>query len=360
MKMEEKEKKGFFQTIWFLIIGIFKTAKYDIAVFWKYISNSQWRKRLWADLTNFVKSFYQILMKERVLREAGALTYITIMGFVPVVVFLIFLAPTLPFLDLKEKIFALISENLIPSAALQVQNIIQNMLENKAGFNIINFIVIAVSSYSLFIVIRDSFDRILRLEFRTKPGLISQIIKFLGTLILGLLIMIVLLSTSSIPIISGILKLPVFKWFSFLIPFLMQYIVLLLLYSLMPSVTVKATSLVRGAFWAAIIWLIARSGFDFYIYNLTTYPERYGAVSALPIFLLWIYVNWVIIMSGMVMVSVYENRKNGKEPTESPQQMVRVTVEMYTNSKLNKRIEKLLATEELKNIVQQVDNDEDK
>jgi len=299
-------------------------------------------------------------MKERVLREAGALTYITIMGFVPVVVFLIFLAPTLPFLDLKEKIFALISENLIPSAALQVQNIIQNMLENKAGFNIINFIVIAVSSYSLFIVIRDSFDRILRHEFRTKPGLISQIIKFLGTLILGLLIMIVLLSTSSIPIISGILKLPVFKWFSFLIPFLMQYIVLLLLYSLMPSVTVKATSLVRGAFWAAIIWLIARSGFDFYIYNLTTYPERYGAVSAIPIFLLWIYVNWVIIMSGMVMVSVYENRKNGKEPTESPQQMVRVTVEMYTNSKLNKRIEKLLAPEELKNIVQQVDNDEDK
>ena len=42
------------------------------------------------------------------------------------------------------------------------------------------------------------------------------------------------------------------------------------------------------------------------------------------------------------------------------QQMVRVTVEMYTNSKLNKRIEKLLAPEELKNIVQQVDNDEDK
>lgn len=360
MKMEEKEKKGFFQTLWVLLIGIFNTAKYDIIVFWKYISNPQWRKRLWADLSNFIKSSYQIFNKERILREAGALTYITIMGFVPVVVFLIFLAPTLPFLDLKEKIFSIISENLIPSAALQVQKIIQNMLENKAGFNVINFVVIAVSSYSLFNVIRDSFDRILRLEFRTKPGLVSQIIKFLGTLILGLLIMIVLLSTSSLPVISGILKLPLFRWINFLVPLVMQFIILLLLYSLMPSVTVKATSLVRGAFWAAIIWMIARSGFDFYIYNLTAYPERYGAVSALPIFLLWMYVNWVIIMSGMVFVSVYENKRNNKATVERPQQMVRVTVEMYTDSKLNKRLEKLLAPDELKDIVHQLDKKEDK
>jgi YihY family inner membrane protein len=360
MKMDEKEKKGFFQTLWLLLIGIFKTAQYDIVAFWKYISNPQWRKKLWADLSNFVRSFYQIFNKERILREAGALTYITIMGFVPVVVFLIFLAPTLPFLDLKNKIFAIISENLIPSVALQVQNIIQNMLETKAGFNIINFIVIAIASYSLFIVIRDSFDRILKLEFRTKPGLLSQIIKFLGTLILGLLIMIVLLSTSSLPVISGILKLPVFKWFSYLVPFVMQFIILLLLYSLMPSVSVKTTSLVRGAFWATIIWSIARGGFDFYIYNLTTYPERYGAVSALPIFLLWIYVNWVIIMSGMVMVSVYERRRNNKETLESPQQMLRVTVEMYSDSKLNKRIEKLLAPDKLKDIVYRLDKDEDK
>jgi len=62
----------------------------------------------------------------------------------------------------------------------------------------------------------------------------------------------------------------------------------------------------------------------------------------------------------MVFVSVYENKRNNKATVERPQQMVRVTVEMYTDSKLNKRLEKLLAPDELKDIVHQLDKKEDK
>ena len=62
----------------------------------------------------------------------------------------------------------------------------------------------------------------------------------------------------------------------------------------------------------------------------------------------------------MVFVSVYENKRNNKATVERSQQMVRVTVEMYTDSKLNKRLEKLLAPDELKDIVHQLDKKEDK
>lgn len=289
--MNDNGKKGFFANLWALIVTYVKAVWIDLVKLRSYLTEPAKRRQVLSDLWDFLKRWFRLIIRERVMREAGSLTYITILGFVPFVVFLLLIVPDLPFLNLQEKVFNLISNNLMPTSALAVNNVIEGMLEGRAGFNIINFVVMIISSYSLFRTIRDSFDRILKMEYHPKQDLLSQVIKFLGTIILGVFILVVLISSSSLPLISRLLRMPMLRWLTYLVPFVLQFLLLVFLYMLMPSIKVQRMSLVRGAFWTALIWMVVKSGFDTYILRMTSYQKFYGTLSALPIFLLWIYVN---------------------------------------------------------------------
>lgn len=355
--MQEKHKTGFWANLWALIVTSVKAAGIDLGKFWRFFSDPAMRKQVFSDLWDFLKRWYRLIMQERVMREAGSLTYITILGFVPFVVFILLIVPDLPILNLREKVFELISNNLMPTSALAVNNVVEGMLEGRAGFNIINFVVMIISSYSLFRTIRDSFDRILKMEYHTRQNLLSQVVKFLGTIILGVFILVVLISSSSLPLISRLLKMPLLRLLTYLVPFVMQFFLLVFLYTLMPSIKVQRMSLVRGAFWTAVIWMVVKSGFDFYIFRMTSYQKFYGTLSALPIFLLWIYVNWLIILGGIVMVAVFEKRKHGDLEPGQPPKLMRMSMEVFSEGKLKTVLEKTISGEELKGLIDSPEED---
>ena len=237
--MNDNGKKGFFTNLWALIVTYVKAVWIDLVKLRSYLTEPAKRRQVLSDFLDFLKRWFRLIIRERVMREAGSLTYITILGFVPFVVFLLLIVPDLPFLNLQEKVFNLISNNLMPTSALAVNNVIEGMLEGRAGFNIINFVVMIISSYSLFRTIRDSFDRILKMEYHPKQDLLSQVIKFLGTIILGVFILVVLISSSSLPLISRLLKMPMLRWLTYLVPFVLQFLLLVFLYTLMPSIKVQ-------------------------------------------------------------------------------------------------------------------------
>jgi len=118
-------------------------------------------------------------------------------------------------------------------------------------------------------------------------------------------------------------------------------------------------SLLLGAFWTTVIWMIVKSGFDYYIYNLTSFQAVYGVVAALPIFLFWIYVNWIIILGGIVMVSVIDKGVRSQVIQKSPQKVVRISLEMYSDDKLNQRLESYINKKDIKELVEQFDEDGD-
>jgi len=86
----------------------------------------------------------------------------------------------------------------------------------------------------------------------------------------------------------------------------------------------------------------------------------YGVIAALPIFLFWIYVNWIIILAGIVLVSVIDKGIREEVIQTQPQKVVRLTLEMYSDSKLNQRLEKFISKNDIKDLVDQIEIDEDK
>lgn len=324
------------------------------------LTNKAWRKGAWSKTIIFFKLFTKRIIEERIPRESAALAYVTILGFIPFITFIIMIAPDLPFFNVKGKIADVVAQHFIPGSAQAVMDMIGDMISRRMSLNIMAFTILLVSAYLLFNNIQRTFDRILSSQTYEKTDIVSQSVKFIGTLVFGLIILVVLFSSSSLPIISRIVKLRLFTWMTYILPFIMQFFLLYFLYIFFPSRRIKNRSIIIGALWTTVIWVLLKSVFDYYIYNLTSYQAVYGVLAALPIFLFWIYVNWIIILSGVVLVSILDERIRRELTQKENEQYVKISIEMFSDKKLNKRLEEYVLKNSITNLVESFDEDEDK
>lgn len=92
------------------------------------------------------------------------------------------------------------------------------------------------------------------------------------------------------------------KWFAgplvVLSPLLTTWLVLTLMYKLLPNTKVKFRAAMAGGFIAAVIWGVAIVGLKMYVGNTKT-TGVYGAMFLLPLFLLWVWVTWLIVLFGL-------------------------------------------------------------
>jgi len=348
---KHKNQDNIFNRFLVWLSSYVKIAIIDVYKVYLYITVPKRRAKLMKNSIVFLRMFYNRIITEGILKESASLTYITLLGFVPFITFLVLIAPDLPFLNLGEKFRAIIANNFIPGSANAILNFVDELFLRRVGFNIFNFIIVLITSYSLFLVIRDTFDRILNMPMKVAHDFLTQFVKFFGTLVFGLLIIVLLFSSSSVPLISRMLKYPLLQWLMVIIPFILQFLGMMFIYMLLPSVRIRRSSLIRGAFWTTVIWVLAKSLFDVYIYNLTNVQAVYGVLAALPIFLMWIYVNWVIILGGIVLVSIIDNPGSGELAKKPPEQMVKITLEMYSDQKLNHRLENVLSKKDVQKLV---------
>jgi len=76
-----------------------------------------------------------------------------------------------------------------------------------------------------------------------------------------------------------------------------------LLYVLLPVRRVPLKAAFCGGLFAALGFEIAKYGFGFYIKAVPTYQTVYGALAALPLFLVWVYVSWVVVLVGAAIAA---------------------------------------------------------
>ncbi|PKN78287.1 MAG: hypothetical protein CVU48_08755 [Candidatus Cloacimonetes bacterium HGW-Cloacimonetes-1] len=343
-----KVRKSFVRRVSESIFSYISVLFEDVFTTYKYLHDSKKRRQIGTNVAQFARLYFHRVTTEGVLKESAGLTYITLLSFVPFLTFIVMIIPDLPFLNFEEKFKSVIVANFLPGSANQIVSLIDETLKSRFTFNIMNFVILSITSYSIFKVIRDTFDRILSMEFKPSFDLLSQIIKFLGTLIFGLLISILLFSSSSLPIVSRLLKFNLLKQqLLYILPFVLQFVAFIFLFTILPSIKIRRSSLFRGAFWSTLVWVLVKSIFDYYIFNLTSYQRVYGVLAAIPIFLTWVYINWVIILGGIVLVAVIDQKDRSEIIKSNPQKVVKLTLEMYSGKKLNQKLEDFIAKKDL-------------
>lgn len=84
-------------------------------------------------------------------------------------------------------------------------------------------------------------------------------------------------------------------------PMLFIYIIfgLFLVYRLVPNVRVKNRPALLAALLGGIAWILASWGYSAYMNKATANFTIYGSLGAIPVFLLWVYINWIIVLAGV-------------------------------------------------------------
>ncbi|MEZ6164889.1 MAG: YihY/virulence factor BrkB family protein [Phycisphaerales bacterium] len=88
---------------------------------------------------------------------------------------------------------------------------------------------------------------------------------------------------------------------------LISTILLVGAYTTIPNTRIKFRTALAGAFFAAITWELGKLGFTTYLRYTTTYAKFYGSIAILPLFLLWVYLTWLIVLFGMQATYALQN-----------------------------------------------------
>ena len=83
----------------------------------------------------------------------------------------------------------------------------------------------------------------------------------------------------------------------------LSMLALAFLYIIAPARRVPLANAFAGALPAAVAFEAAKSGFAIYVKNVPTYEVVYGTLAALPVFLIWIYVCWLIVLAGAAITA---------------------------------------------------------
>lgn len=87
---------------------------------------------------------------------------------------------------------------------------------------------------------------------------------------------------------------------------LIDFVLLFFVYTTVPNARVNMRCAAIGALLAAILWEAGKSGFKIFIANSST-QTLYGAIALVPLFLLWVYITWIIVLSGLQISYVLQH-----------------------------------------------------
>lgn len=92
-----------------------------------------------------------------------------------------------------------------------------------------------------------------------------------------------------------------------LIPYMITWIALTFLYIYIPNTRVRIKPALLGGVLAGTCWQLAQWGYIHFQVGVAKYNAIYGTVAVLPIFMIWIYASWLIVLFGAEIVHACQN-----------------------------------------------------
>lgn len=235
-------------------------------------------------------------------RQAAGLSYVTLLAIVPMLAIVLAVLTGFPaFEDWRFNFQILVYENLMPDAGLEVSDQLTTFIEKASGLTAPGLLGLAVTVLLLMSNINGAFNAIWRVA--EPRSLALRLTVYWTLLTLGPLLIGASISVSSYAFAAA-------QWFgdadigigvlraTRLLSFLLAVLGFGLLYLLVPNRSVHPAHALAGGFVAALLFELLKVGFGLYLRAFPSYQLVYGAISAVPIFLVWMYLCWAVVLFG--------------------------------------------------------------
>lgn len=253
-------------------------------------------------LKAFGQHLWRHFLEDRCFEAAGSLSYKTLIAIVPLLAVVIGIVSSFGvFADWIGQVESYIFTHFVPAKGDEIQSYINEFIGRTAGLTASGSLFLIVISVLLMGTIERTFNRIWRV--RHQRSWINRVVMYWAVLTLGpMLVGASLVLSSYLAFVSEFapeaLQHAVGSLLVTLAPFLIAWIGFALVFVLVPHRRVLIRHALIGAFLSAVLFESAKGLFVFYLGYSTTYQHLYGALATVPIFLLWIYVLWVVVLLG--------------------------------------------------------------
>ncbi len=222
------------------------------------------------------------LREERLPQVAGSLTFTTVLALVPLLTIALAIFTTFPvFSSFRAALEAYFVQALIPK---QIANTIASNLTvfaNKATrLSAVGGVALLVTCAAMMGMIERVFNQIWRV--RQPRPLAQRVLVYWALATLGPLLGAMFYTAVSVALTTGAFT---------------------LLYMAIPNRYVEWRDAMWGGLVAALAFEIGKRLFAIFIQQFPTYAIIYGALAALPLFLVWVYVSWMITLLGAVLTA---------------------------------------------------------
>ena len=249
----------------------------------------------------FIRELLRQFQANQGILNAAALTYTTLFAVVPLMTVSYSMLAAVPnFKGVGEQLQGWIFSNFVPATGEVVQGYLSTFAAQAQSLTVVGIVFLAVTSIMMMKNIEAAFNRIWRVAEPRKG--ISSFLLYWAVLSLGpILIGLGLLLTSyiaSLSFFTSATEVVGKARLLSLLPPLFSALAFMLLYAAVPNCRVPLRSAAIGGLFAAILFEIAKRGFVQFVTLSPSYQLIYGAFAAVPMFLLWIYISWGIILLG--------------------------------------------------------------
>ena len=263
---------------------------------------------------------YRRFREARLGVSASSLTFTTVLALVPLFTVGLAVFSAFPvFGKFQDTIQRWLIDSLVPeSIARQVLGALTQFSRKASRLGSVGLVAVLLSAVALMVTIERTLGQIWRVE-RQRP-LAQRLILYwsaitLGPLLLGASVVItsyvVTASRGVVDVLPGSLR-----WLLDSFEFVLLVLCISGLYFYVPNARVRWRHALTAGLMAALGIEVAKKGLTLYLSGMPTYSAIYGAFAAVPIFLIWVYVAWLVVLLGAVAASSLPEL--GRHPLRRP------------------------------------------
>jgi membrane protein len=253
------------------------------------------------------ETLWRRFREDRLALTAGSLTFTTVISLVPLVTVMLAVFSAFPmFARLQGTLQTYFLQTLVPdNIAKPVLGAITQFSSRASRLGAVGLIALVVSALAMMLTIDRALNAIWRV--RKSRRIAQRVLIYWGAVTLGPLIFAVSLTATSYAMSASrglLVDLP--KGFGVLVggvEFVVQSVGVAALFHFVPNTYVRWRHALLGGVFVALLMAGGKRALTLYFGAVPTYSMVYGAFATVPIFLVWIFLSWAVVLLGAVIAA---------------------------------------------------------
>ncbi len=267
-------------------------------------------KKTYQILKEYIKNLVKCIVKNDFANAAGEMAYMMALGIFP---FMLFIMAVFGWLGKKTFINKILFglSTVAPSGVIELINdVLNEVVIFKSGelMAIVGvFVTLFLTSNAMAVIIKgmNRANDIQENRSFLKVRFLSVLMVFVNTFFLFISINLIVLGKVILNFIGFYLSIPyeIIETILFIrwpIAFITLFLLATINYYVLPAkdFSVKRKSVIPGALFFCVFWLIGSFAFSLYVNALGTYNRVYGTIGTFAILMVWLYYSSIILLIG--------------------------------------------------------------